>query len=235
MSILSILFMFISAVLAILLPTIAAIYLNKKYKASWKAVFIGALIFIVFQPLTRFQLLKYMRSTYWFSYNMVVNPWIIYLFAGFSAGLFENVGRFIGFKFLLKDKLEWKNGIAYGIGHGGIEAILMAGIPIVAAIISSLATGIVPNQSPVMFLVGGIERVFAMTFHVGASLMVLYGIKNKKYRYLLYAILIHGILDSSIGFIKNIALVELWAAIIAFGTLGFMIYKIKKTSSEKIL
>jgi uncharacterized membrane protein YhfC len=86
-----------------------------------------------------------------------------------------------------------------------------------------------------MYLAGGIERLSAMTFHVAASLIVLYGIKNKKNIYLLYAILLHGLLDSSLGFIKNILLLEAWVALVAFSTLMFIVIKIKKASKEKVL
>ncbi len=232
---LSILFMCISAAISIVLPIAAALYLNKKYNTSWKAVIVGALIFIVFQPLIRFQLLGFWQKTNWYTYNSVVNPWSIYLIAGFTAGLFENVGRFIGFKFFLKDKLEWKNGIAYGIGHGGIEAILLAGIPFINLIVTSLTNGTLVYSFPGMYLLGGIERIFAMTLHVALSLVVLYGVKNKKNRYLLYAILLHGIVDSSIGFIKNTILLEAWVAVFAAAVLFFIIRKIKKSSSERIL
>jgi len=232
---LSILSMCISAAIAIVLPIAAALYLNKKYNTSWKAVVVGVLIFIVFQPLTRFQLLGLWQKTNWYTYNSVVNPWSIYLIAGFTAGIFENVGRFIGFKFFLKDKLEWKNGIAYGIGHGGIEAALLAGIPFINLIVTSLINGTTVYNFPGMYLLGGIERIFAMTLHVALSLVVLYGVKNKKNRYLLYAILLHGIVDSSIGFVKNTILLEAWVAVFAAAVLFFIIRKIKKSSSESIL
>ncbi len=232
---LSMLFLCISAAIGTLLPIGLAIYLNRKYKVSWKAIFIGALIFVVFQLLTRIQILNYVKTTFWFSYNLTVNPWLIYLILGFSAGLFEGVGRFVGIKYLLKDKWEWKNGIAYGLGHGGIEAILLMGIPLTATLINGIMGAFTADQAPVMFLIGGIERIFAMTFHVAASLMVLYAVRTKKYRYLFYSILIHGIIDSSIGFIKDIARIEIFVAVIAVLTLAFIIIKIRKTSSEKIL
>lgn len=232
---LSILSMCISTAIAIILPIAAALFFNKKYNTSWKAVVVGALIFIVFQPLTRFQLLGLWQKTNWYTYNSVVNPWTIYLIAGFTAGIFENVGRFIGFKFFLRDKLEWKNGIAYGIGHGGIEAVLLAGIPFMNLIVTTLTNGMLVYNDPFMYLIGGIERIFAMTLHVALSLVVLYGVKNKKNRYLLYAIVLHGLVDSSIGFIKNTILLEVWVAIFAVALLFFIIRKIKKSSSEKIL
>lgn len=231
----SILCMSISAFIGLFLPILLAIYFHKKYSIHWKSILVGIFIFIVFQVLTRIPLLQYVQKTHWYSYNLVVNPWIIYIMAGLSAGVFEEVGRLIGFKYLLRNKQQWKSGIGYGIGHGGIEAILFCGAPFVIVIMNSLSTGVVPSQPAYLYLVGGAERIFAMTFHIAASLMVLYAVKEKKYRYFLYAILAHSILDSAIGFIKNIWLIELWAAVWALVVLIFIIYRIKKISNEKIL
>lgn len=230
----SILFLLVSAAAATILPIGAAVYLSRRYNTSWKAVFIGALIFILFQPILRLPILKLFQGTSWYINNSVLNPWLIAIILGFSAAIFENIGRFIAFKFLLKDRLQWKNGIAYGLGHGGVEAILFAGLPIIYAIITGINNPSLINQAPGLYLVGGLERIFAMTFHIAASLIVLYGVRNKKRRYLFYAILMHGILDSSIGFIKNIAVFEAWAGVFAVILLVLIVMKIKKSSNEKI-
>lgn len=229
---LSIFFMFVSLFISLVLPILAAIYVTKRHKASWKAILIGILVFIVFQPLTRFQLLRLWQKTSWYTYNSVVNPWMIYLIVGFSAGIFEEVGRFIAFKTFLKNKLQWKNGIAYGIGHGGIEAILLAGIAFAGLIITSLSNGLQGNYSSWIYLIGGFERLSAMAIHVAFSLMVMYGVKNRKNRYLLYAILLHGAVDAAVGFTKNILVIELIAAVSAVAILFFMIWRIKKSSRE---
>lgn len=231
----SILFMAISAFIGLFVPIIISVFLIKKYNTSWKAIAVGAAIFIIFQLATRLPLLQYLQKTYWYSYNLVVNPWLIYILLGLSAGIFEEVGRFVGIKFFLSGKHQWKNGIAYGIGHGGIEAIIFCGVPLIITLINSLTTGIFPSVPSYMFLVSGIERISAMIFHVGASLMVLYAVREKKNRYLLYAILAHAILDSAIGFIKGIFFIELWAAAASMITLSFIIIKIKNNSIEKIL
>jgi uncharacterized membrane protein YhfC len=230
----SILFLFISAAAATILPIGAAVYLNRRYNTSWKAVAVGALIFILFQPVLRFPLLKLLQGTNWFTYNSVINPWIISIVLGFSAAIFENTGRFIAFKFLLKNRLQWKNGIAYGLGHGGIEAILLVGMPLINAVIAAMSNPSLINQAPALYLAGGLERISAMTFHIATSLIVLYGVRNKKYRYLFYAILAHGILDSSIGFIKNIAVLEVWIGVFAVILLVLIIMNIRKSSNEKI-
>jgi uncharacterized membrane protein YhfC len=231
----SILFMFFSALAATVLPIGAAVYIGRKYKTSWRAVGVGALIFILFQPVLRFPLLKLIQGTSWFSYNSAVNPWLISIFLGFTAAIFESTGRLVAFKFLLKDKLEWKNGVAYGLGHGGIEAILLAGIPLINSIFISLSNPALVNQPPALYLVGGLERIFAMTLHIALSLIVLYGVKTKKNRYFFYAIFAHGVVDSSIGFIKNIAVIEAWVAVFAVVLLILIVRKIKQSSTEKIL
>jgi uncharacterized membrane protein YhfC len=231
----SILFMAISAFIGLFVPIIISIFLSKKYNTSLKAALVGAAIFSIFQLATRLPLLQYLQKTYWYSYNLVVNPWLIYILLGLSAGIFEEVGRFVGIKYFLSGKQQWKNGIAYGIGHGGIEAIIFCGVPLILTLINSLTTGIFPSAPSYMFLISGIERISAMIFHVGASLMVLYAVRERKYRYLLYAILAHGILDSAIGFINGIFFIELWAAAAAMITLSFIIIKIKNNSLEKIL
>jgi uncharacterized membrane protein YhfC len=230
----SMLFILVSAAAATILPIGAAVYLGRRYNTSWKAVVVGALIFTLFQPILRFPLLKLLQGTSWFTYNSVVNPRLIAIVLGFSAAIFESTGRFIAFRFLLKDRLQWKNGIAYGLGHGGIEAIVLAGFPFINAFFISLSNPSILNQAPALYLVGGLERIFAMIFHIAASLIVLYGVKNKKRRYLLYAILAHGILDSSLGFIKNIAVIEAWVGTFAVILLVLIVRKIKKSSSEKI-
>jgi uncharacterized membrane protein YhfC len=148
---------------------------------------------------------------------MAQNVWLIGPFLGLTAGIFEEVGRFLGFKFLLKKKLEWKNGVAFGIGHGGIEALILTGLTYINNIVFSIlintgamdkisgafppglaeqVTSALSYTSPVMFLAAGIERAFALTAHIAFSIIVLYGVKNRRGIYLLYAILAHALLDA---------------------------------------
>ena len=47
----------------------------------------------------------------------------------FSAGLFESVGRWAGYRWLFPPRLpyDWKHAVAYGIGHGGFESAIFVG------------------------------------------------------------------------------------------------------------
>src|SRR5690606_30347694 len=137
---------------------------------------------------------------------------------GLSAGVFEEIGRYLAFRFPLRRDLSWQNGVAYGLGHGGIEAIVLVGITYINNIVISLMinTGqfenlIGPgldaataalikdqliNTPPIYFLIGGLERFFTLFIQVGLSLVVLYGVITRQIRYLIYAVLLHTLVNA---------------------------------------
>lgn len=211
--------MVISLLVIFLFPVGLAIYFYKKEKYSLKAILIGALVFIVFQFLTRIPLLAYLSTQEWFKTLSATSLlFSAVLIGGLSAGIFEEVGRFIGFRYLLKKELSWKNGIAFGIGHGGIEAIGLVGLTYVNNIVISVLinTGVfdatiaqqigietaemikaqLTGTPSYMFLLAGIERVLTIIIHIALSLTVLYGILIKKPIYLLLAIILHTVLNA---------------------------------------
>lgn len=210
-----------------ILPTALVIYLYVKKKIKLSAVITGAVVFYVFQPLTRIKLLGLLQNMVWFKADIMLSTMNTALFYGLTAGIFEETGRFIAFKFILKNHLTYENGIAYGIGHGACEAIYLCFLPALISELSKISVG----ASAVM----SFERLFAMTIHVGLSLVVLYGVKNKKYIYLLYAILIHGIIDAgSVLLSSSILLTESYVLIWAVLLLIFIIKSKKLFYSERV-
>ncbi|MFZ5688181.1 MAG: YhfC family intramembrane metalloprotease [Bacillota bacterium] len=141
-----------------------------------------------------------------------------FLVGGLSANIFEETGRFLGFRYFLKNKLSWQNGIAFGIGHGGIEALGLVGLTYVNDIVLSIminqglfdsiiapqlgaeTAAFVKSQligvPPASFLLGGLERLLTIIIHIVLSLLVLYAVINKKIAYLIYAILLHTMLNA---------------------------------------
>ncbi|MDR2103255.1 MAG: YhfC family intramembrane metalloprotease, partial [Treponema sp.] len=144
----------------------------------------------------------------------------------------------ISFTLLKKRCTGIGTALAYGIGHGGIEAVLLAGLAMVNSIITSVMinagqietiTGVLSGElleqaniqiaalassAPYLFLVGGIERLFALGVQTALSVIVFYAVhgKNKKWLFPL-AILIHAVIDIpaaalQVGLIQNILLVE---------------------------
>lgn len=207
--------MIFSLLLVFMVPLGLVIYFYRKEKIYLPAVLVGALVFLVFQLLTRIQLINYFSTMDWFA-EMAQNIVFLIFFFALTAGIFEEIGRYLGFRFLLKKHLSWKNGVAYGIGHGGFEAIALVGL----ANINNLATSIMINTGtfdtqvapqlgemanylkqvlletePVMFFFAGVERMAALAIHIGLSVLVLNAVKKHKPFYLLAAIIIHGIFN----------------------------------------
>lgn len=214
-SIFSMVGMIFSLLLIFLVPLGLVIFFYRKEKIYLPAVLVGALVFLVFQMLTRIQLINYFSTMDWFA-EMAQNLVFLIFFFALTAGIFEEIGRYLGFRFLLKKHLSWKNGIAFGIGHGGFEAIALVGATTINNLVVSfmINTGTFDTQmapqlgemanyfkqilvetEPVMFFFTGIERMAALAVHIGLSVLVLYAVKKRKTFYLLAAIIIHGIFN----------------------------------------
>jgi len=247
-SITAIIFMFISLALCVLLPVSLAVYFYRKHKVSLMAVLIGALVFIISQIAIRIPLLALLGKQQWYI-DMSGSVYALGLFLGLTAGLFEEVGRYIAMKFFMKKTLSWKNAVAFGIGHGGIEAIALVGLTILNYIVMSfminsgafdalVAAQLPPEvaqqikslliESPtVNFLAGGFERIMTMSIQIAFSVMVLYSVRFKKPLYLIYAILLHGLVDSPLVVLSSMGLnvwaIELYVAVLAVIALIYII------------
>jgi uncharacterized membrane protein YhfC len=232
--------MVITLIICFGLPIGLVIYFYKKEGIALVAVAVGALVFLVSQVLIRIPILSYLSTLQWYQ-EMAANLLIIALFLSLTAGIFEEVGRYFGFKLFLKKHLSWKNGVAFGIGHGGIEAIVLAGFAYINNLVYSFminsgqfAETIAPALGPemsayfisqltempfYMFLVAGLERAFTIVVHIALSLVVLLAVTKGKTIYLLYAILLHAavnlpaVLIPGLGY--NILYAELYLLILA--------------------
>ena len=155
---------------------------------------------------------------------MGAHPFLLSLATGLFPGVFEETGRLIAFMTVLKKRRNRETSISYGIGHGGFEVMFILGITYLqylayAAMINSGTFGAVVDevtaQAPeqlanveavvntlTAFSFGDlcialVERIFAVMFHIGASILVFYAAKEKK-RFWLYplAILLHTAMDT---------------------------------------
>lgn len=240
----------ISVAICFLLPMGSFIYFAIKNKKIPKAFIIGMIVFFISQILIRIPILTYvLPNTIWFI-KLSMNPYLYGVFLGLTAGIFEEVGRFIAFKFMLKKNHEWEDGISYGFGHGGIEAILITGISLLNLLIGCIMinNGTLPQNADILYkqclslngttaILGGLERLFAMSIHIGLSMIVLYGVRNRKNMYLLVAILLHTIVNAPIVILPqvfNVGIigVEIYIFVCALGLGGFALYS-KKLYQKK--
>lgn len=203
-----------------------------------KPFFIGMAAFVISQPLLRIPLINQILPNFGWYPALQLNPYLYGIFLGLSAGVFEETARLIFMKLFLKNRIGMEDGLAFGLGHGGVEAMLFVGINCIAEMFL-YPFGLIDlsNTGCVTILTGGVERIFAMTFHIGATLIVLYGIREQKtIRYTLLAILMHGLVDSMIIILPailglGIMSLEIYIMIISFITLGFGILKLKSCNT----
>lgn len=144
------------------------------------------------------------------------------LYGGLMAGLFEETGRFAAFKTVLSKKMDKDaNALMYGGGHGGLEAMMILGFSMLNNLvmamminngrISEMTASLSPagaaemnaavaalTQTPsYMFLIGILERVFAVVIQISLSVLVWFAVKNKNRRYLFSAaVAVHFAVDA---------------------------------------
>ena len=171
------------------------------------------------------------------------------------AGVFEECGRYIVLKTIMKKNRTRENAVLYGIGHGGIEILaillpLMITYLVIAVLfsqgdvehaLSSLkiteetAAAALPSvQSAASFdyaimAMNVIERLFAMSLHIGLTVIVYYGVINGKKTCLPLAILLHMLMDTFPALYQRGAVplwsVEVWAAVWT-AVIGFIAVKL---------
>lgn len=214
-------------------PLAALIMAVKKKDCYVKPFFIGALTFFVSQILLRMPILQlWLANQSWFMVLPIQNPWLYSLLLGFSASVFEEIGRYLAFRFLLKKNLRWFDGVVFGAGHGGIEAILLVGINYIVML---FLYGGTPGD-PSMILFAGLERLSAMASHIGMSMLVLQSVRKRSPIYLVMALLIHGVMDSGIGILQiygfQTGAIEAFLAAIGIALAAYTIYAKKDFAAE---
>ena len=123
-----------SAALCIVLPIALLVIVRVKTHRGLLAALTGALCFTV-SALVLEQLL---HSIVFSSFpTLIQSPGLYTAYACLAAGVFEETARYLGLSLLCRRDASLVTGFAYGIGHGGIEAILLAGT-------ASLSNAIVP-------------------------------------------------------------------------------------------
>ncbi|GAB3807239.1 YhfC family glutamic-type intramembrane protease [Virgibacillus kimchii] len=191
--------------------------------------FLGVLAFLVSQVFIRIPILEYLQehSTEYLMFR-ATQPVLYAILLALTAGIFEEIARFIMIRFFMKQR-DWQSGFLFGAGHGGIEALLFVGINAFAMLFSLTA-----NVYTAEFFLGGIERIFAMLLHIGLSIIVLQGVIQRKFLYVVLAILIHGSLNALVGILplfmspnSAVITVQLSIAIIALAVFSYSL-KIKR-------
>ena len=177
-------------------PILGCVFLHKKQKHIWIPFLVGMLAFFLSQIVLRIPILSWMQNQMNVQFFMMRNPVISILLIALSAGIFEEVARFLALQALRKHHLSIYDALAFGLGHGGIEAMVL------------VAPTLWMQKDIAVVCLGCMERFLAISAHVAFTLIVWYGVKEKKLLYLPLAILLHMGLDSYALLGTSIVLLE---------------------------
>ena len=219
---LSMLCMGVSAVVSFLIPLLLYLFFRRRDGVSGKAFWVGSVVFVVFalvleSAMHRLALGSALGKT-------IQNNILLYaLYGGLAAGLFEETGRFLAMRYVLKQEHAFDgNALMYGAGHGGAEAVLLLGLTMVSNLVVSVMINAgaadkllssVPSEAisqaqaqftalietrPADFLLGILERLLAVTLHISLSVLVWFAATRKGSVWLYpLAILLHALVDGA--------------------------------------
>ena len=113
-------------------------------------------------------------------------------------GIFEETGRYLCLKYILKKNKNKNKSIGYGIGHGGIESFLV-GTSLLAYLISKdslIKQGVIKEDITFINLFYGVfERINCVFIHISLSVIVFKAIKENNINYYILAIILHDFVD----------------------------------------
>lgn len=203
---------------ALVIPIAAAVIFKLKNRETWlPGVFIGAGTFFVFALILE-QLLHAVMLPI-----VQGNVLLTCVYGALAAGIFEETGRFVAYKTLMRKHYSTGNAIYMGIGHGGCEAIMLVGINFISYAFVALAVNVVGAEQFIQMSTAGnaglaetlgqqldaiadigvvsviqavYERIIAMVFHVCMSVVV-YKAVSQRGKIWLYplAVALHALLD----------------------------------------
>lgn len=226
----------IQGVLMILLPVaLLVIWKKKTHIALAMPVLIGAAAWFLFAILLKLApAYLLMQANNPVAEMIRGNVWLSYLTAGILAGVFEETGRYLSFRFVLTKQNTRRTAVSYGIGHGGFEsvyvgfqilAIAMLGVLLNSGLGGRILAGMDEAQQALLAqqlapqanatvaecLLGVFERLSAITVHLALSVLVFAAVRQNR-RGFLYpvAIALHALFDFSIV-LYGAGLFPVWA------------------------
>lgn len=236
----SLLGMVLSLLTSVGLPLLLLVLVYKKARAKMSSFFIGCGVFVVFALVLEQMMHAAVLAA---TGTLLTSSTILYgLYGGLAAALFEETGRLVAMKFLMKKTLNRQNALMYGVGHGGIEAIIIVGL----AYINNLVTSVMINSGAIQisvstldesmqhatfeqlsalwelpawqFYMAGVERTLAITLHIALSILVYKAVKTGQKRFWLLAFVLHFAVDfltvTISGFGAPVWLVEVFLLVV---------------------
>ena len=229
----------LNALLMIAMPLALGVYLYRRLGADWRLFGMGTVTFIasqVFHIPFNIWVLNPIIARLGPSMAVPAQLAVVALLLGLSAGVFEEVARYLAYRFQLtaiRDR-TWSSALMFGAGHGGIESVVI-GVLVTYGFIQLFAfkdanlEALIPigqleitrTQVDLFWslpwygaILGAVERAGTLCFHISASVLVLQAFRRKNIVWLLMAIGWHTALDAMAVYASQIWSVYITEALI---------------------
>lgn len=233
---LSVVFTVLSILFSVGVPVALAVLTVHKRRSAMTAVLMGAACFVIGALFLENLLHQLVLSV--IAPDLRGRPVAYVLYGCLAAGIFEETARVFGLRILCRKDPSVLTGLAYGVGHGGIEAILVGATGTMSNLITMLminqgqtaslleglsgdTLALAQNQlaqlttlPPITFLATGLERLSALALHIALSILIWMVMTKKLSGWGYYAaILLHAGVNAfaalyQLGVLTNIWLVE---------------------------
>jgi uncharacterized membrane protein YhfC len=237
----------------IFFPLVLGWWIRRRYGVGWGIFWAGAATFILSQIVHL--PLNYALGLLGGGRGVALLPLpAMALVAGLSAALCEEGARWIVLTFFLKQCRRWDQGLQYGAGHGGVEAIIFGVLALISFVsmialrsvnLSALNLGGASVQAQAqmtqywstpwyMSMLGGLERVFAITLQIALALLVVRSVARRQPLYLLAAIGLHTAVDFwAVWGAKTLGMIWVEVGMTIFAAFAFwLILRLKEPTLE---
>ena len=210
----------LNGLLMIAIPLALGVVVARRCRLDWSLFGAGAATFVASQllhiPFNSLVLTPYETERGLFAAGgfMLVAAALLY---GLSAGVFEELARFVVMRRWAHDARRFPNALMFGAGHGGGEAIIL-GVLVLYGFFQAvtlrgadLAATLPPEQVEATAaqialywsipwykaLLGAVERVGAICFHLSASVLVLQSVRRGGWGWLMGAVAWHTLFNAA--------------------------------------
>jgi uncharacterized membrane protein YhfC len=212
----------VAMLLSIAWPVAVFLVCRGRMTLSARNVAVGAGVFFLFS-----QVLEKALHVYLLKANAATAAWLhahafaYALYGCAAAALFEETGRYLGMRYLVRATGNPGTAVAYGIGHGGLESILIGGLGMAQAFVfatmlnsgqldATLGRALAPDalaslraglehMSVVTAGLSALERLIALLIQIGLSLVVWRAVEARRPAWLALALLLHAAVDFPAG------------------------------------
>ena len=222
------------------LPIGVAIWFKRKFHVPWRIFSYGALAYFLAQAFISilFTGFSSLINTGTISLSDQSLPIVQVVVSFLLSAIIGVVIRWLGMKYLNEDLDNLKAAYGIGIGFGGIESIMLVGIPLLATFIPMVlninidpeTTTLTPEVvaqieelwqvAPIVPLAGSLERVAAFVMHIAVTILVLQVFKRKNSLWIAASIGLEVLVNGTIVGLAEAGLSYGWVTVVSLLFMG---------------